>query len=117
MPEKSRTSAGRFAKGHSGNPRGRKSGVPNAATLAIRDLAEQLTTGNPRWIAATQRRLIAGKEPAVVVQTLLHYAHGKPVERVAITDPDGAATLFPNLTDDALHRMAATAARVLAAGK
>src|SRR5262245_53211706 len=79
---------GRFAKGGTAGP-GRPKGVPNKATQAIKALAQAMTTGNPKWVQATKARLVAGTEHSSVVVTLLHYAHGRPVERVEVGNPDG----------------------------
>lgn len=45
MPAENRRSAGKFRKGQSGNPRGRKAGVPNKFTGQLKDMILQALDG------------------------------------------------------------------------
>src|SRR5216684_7340235 len=64
-----------------GNP-GRRKGTPNKATKEIRDLARALTTGSPAYMARLKQRLLAGKCHPSVEVALLHYAHGRPPDKI-----------------------------------
>lgn len=81
QPAKSRASAGRFKPGQSGNPAGRKKGSKNRATREIKEFAQRIL-GDERYERALCERLYAGKLHPAVETTLLHYAYGKPVERI-----------------------------------
>jgi hypothetical protein len=67
-----------FAKGQSGNPRGRPKGAKNKASLEIRTLSRRLLS-NRDYLKNLRKRLREGT--AGHVETLLHhYAFGKPPE-------------------------------------
>jgi hypothetical protein len=60
-------------------PAGQK-GVPNRATLEIRETARQILN-DPAYVKSLKRRLVAGR--ASHMETLLHYyAYGKPKDTV-----------------------------------
>ena len=73
---------------------GRPKGSLNRATVEIRKLSQNLTTGNPVWVASTKARLEAGKEHPGVVQTLLYYAHGKPKETLELAPNESVSELL-----------------------
>lgn len=67
---------------------GRKPGVPNRATLEIRDASRRLLE-DPAYQVSLKRRLSAGKAPHM--ETLLHhYAYGKPKDEL---DLGGSVTI------------------------
>ena len=58
---------------------GRRPGIPNKATLEIKDASRRLVE-DPDYVKSLTRRLVAGKAPHM--ETLLfHYAYGKPKEQ------------------------------------
>lgn len=79
---------GRDTRFKPGNP-GRRKGTPNKATKEIRDLARALTTGSPAYMARLKRRLVAGKCHPSVEVALLHYAHGRPPEKIEVSGTEG----------------------------
>jgi len=63
-----------------GGSKGRPKGVPNKATLEIKEFARAVLS-SPEYIASLTKRLQAGKAPHM--ETLLnYYAHGKPKEQI-----------------------------------
>ncbi len=101
-----------FKKGQSGNPAGRKKGVPNKATLEVRELARALTTGNDDYMKKLRTKLKNGSCSPTVETMLWHYAWGRPVERVELANPDGT-NLFPDVPAATLAPLAEAAAQVL----
>jgi hypothetical protein len=83
----------RWERGQSGNPNGRPKGVPNRATQDIRAMAQALTLGDPKFVARLQRQLRSGTCHPSLVQTLLAYGYGKPMERTESVVFDLAAML------------------------
>ncbi len=83
----------RWERGQSGNPNGRPKGVPNRATRDIRAMAQALTLGDPKFVARLQRQLRSGTCHPSIVQTLLAYGYGKPMERTESVVFDLAAML------------------------
>jgi len=64
------------------NPRpgpGRPKGLPNKATLAVKEAARQLVE-QPEYRQALSRRLLSGRLAPAMETTLWHYAYGKPRE-------------------------------------
>lgn len=81
---------GKLRRGGPGRPKG----VPNKATIEIKQFAMKMLA-DPKYGMSLQRRLINGEAPHM--ETLLHqYAYGKPKDHVEITGADGGplAVLF-----------------------
>jgi hypothetical protein len=72
-----------FANGVSGNPRGKRKGVPNKVTREAKALAKSIVED-----AEVQAKLLSqarlGKLAPPVMAMLFHYAYGKPKETVAV---------------------------------
>lgn len=63
---------------------GRPKGIPNRAAQFVKELAQELTLQNPKYVANLRQRLESGKcNPAVEV-AVLHYGYGKPADKVEI---------------------------------
>ena len=68
-----------------GRPRGSK----NKRTLQAEAVAKAIVEDaqvQARWLAQAR----AGELPAPVLQTLMHYAWGRPVQRIEASGPEGA---------------------------
>lgn len=76
-----------FQPGQSGNPGGR----PRTAEFnqAVREFLAERTHGKPRLRRVLER--LQKHDPKM----LLYYAYGKPVESVALANPDGSAVMEP----------------------
>jgi hypothetical protein len=72
-----------FKPGQSGNPAGRKAGIPNKVTKEIREIAQDLI-GSTTYRARLQKSLDEGKCHPSVETMLWHYAYGKPKETVKV---------------------------------
>lgn len=72
-----------FRRGGPGGP-GRKAGVPNKATVVVKEIARELTLGNPVVVARLKKDAEAGTMPPRVFVELLHYGFGVPKETVAL---------------------------------
>jgi hypothetical protein len=70
----------KFAKGQSGNPKGRTKGAENKATKEVRQLAAGLL--DDAYRARLKQRLLAGKAPHME-PIIWYYAFGKPKETIA----------------------------------
>jgi hypothetical protein len=96
----------KFAKGRSGNPKGRPKG-PNKATKDAREFCNELVD-NPEYRSSLEKRLIAGTAGSVEA-LVWAYAKGKPVDRVETGGP-GA---FADVSTDELRRRLAAALQKL----
>src|SRR5262245_553990 len=76
-----------WKKGQSGNPTGRPKGTYDIRTLEIRDFSRNMIEDRA-YQQRLHKRLIAGTAPHME-PLLFHYAYGKPVDKVAMTTPDG----------------------------
>ena len=77
-----RDAKGRIRKGHSGNPNGRRKGVPNKATLEQKEFARQVPMSD-EYRAGVIRRVVAGEAPHLEI-LMHHQAFGKPKETTAL---------------------------------
>lgn len=70
---------------------GRPPGVPNKASQFVKELAQELTLQNPKYVTNLRQRLESGKcNPAVEI-AILHYGYGKPTDKV---DFEGAGSFI-----------------------
>lgn len=90
-----------FRPGQSGNPEGRKKGVPNKATREVRQLARRLVEDR-EYQANVRQRLRAG-EAGALEPLLWHYAYGKPKEVVDLTATGVSIVFESTLNPDALR--------------
>jgi adenine C2-methylase RlmN of 23S rRNA A2503 and tRNA A37 len=68
---------------------GRKSGVPNKATLEVKEFCRGLIN-DEIYQKKLRARMQSGKIPPAVEALMWHYAYGKPTETVEVqTPPDG----------------------------
>lgn len=66
-----------FVKGQSGNPSGRKPGIPDKVSQEVRALARQLFDAS--YWKRTKDKLLDGSLPPGIETKLLAYAYGEPV--------------------------------------
>src|SRR5262245_20337139 len=76
-----------WQKGQSGNPSGKAKGTRNHATTEIRTFARSVFE-NPQYRANLKKRLIEGTA-GPMEPLILYYGFGRPVNRIAQTDPTG----------------------------
>lgn len=69
-----------FKKGRSGNPLGRKKGVPNKSKGELKDWGKRVLESD-RYREELEQRLIYGQAQPIEIQ-LYHYVYGKPKETV-----------------------------------
>lgn len=70
--------ATRFEKGHK-KSRGRPKGVPNKATVEVREAAQKIVQ-DPEYLKSLTERLLAGRAPHI--ESLLWlFAYGRPKEQ------------------------------------
>ena len=98
-----------FKTGVSGNPKGRRRGSRNRATVEAREFAGRLID-DPEYRESLRRRLISGSAGAMEA-TVWAYALGKPVDRVE----QGAPGAFAALTNEELKRRLLAALAVMPA--
>ena len=82
-----------FAKGNPGG--GRKKGVPNRATLEIKEFGRNFLMSE-EYRAHLERRMMAGKAPHMEV-LLHHYAFGKPRDKAEIPPPQRGPSMAEGL--------------------
>lgn len=85
-PAKNSKSAGKWRKGESGNPAGRRAGAPNKVTPEARSFARRLLA-DEAYQQSVQRRLLDGTAGALEI-LLWHYAWGRPKETVKLEGGD-----------------------------
>lgn len=91
--------------------KGRIKGVPNKATVQVRELAQGLVNDTD-YLVKLRAQLRAGKCAPAVESMLWHYAFGKPKDVVEVTGTNGSP-LIPALRllpDDLLERLDAALA-------
>jgi hypothetical protein len=67
-----------------GGQPGRKPGVPNKATVAVKEAARELVE-QAAYREALARRLVSGRLAPAMETTLWHYAYGRPKESTDLT--------------------------------
>jgi hypothetical protein len=72
-----------FAKGTSGNPRGKRKGVQNKVTREVQALARGIVE-DPAVQATMLAQARRGRLAPPVMAMLFHYAYGKPKDTVAL---------------------------------
>ena len=87
-----------FKPGVSGNPKGRRRGSRNRATVEARELCTRLLA-HPDYLPSLQKRLIDGVGGAMEA-VVWAYAFGRPVDRVE----QGPVGAFNELTNEELKR-------------
>jgi hypothetical protein len=88
----------RWPKGVSGNPQGRRPGVPNKATRDVRLVAQKLV-GESGYLDKVRARLHAGRLAPAVELALWHFAYGRPVDKVEITNTTALPVLRVAIAD------------------
>ena len=86
-------------------PRGRPKGVPNKATIAIKEFL-RCCLDDPRYRARFRRQMFNGEISPALEQMAYHYVIGKPREQIDITATVGITTLnLERLTDAQLQQV------------
>jgi len=82
---KQRDEQGRFAEGNTLSL-GRIPGIPNMATRALRAVARWLTLEDDKVILRLHAECQNGKIDPMIFRELLHYAYGKPPDKLIVDD-------------------------------
>lgn len=88
---------------------GRPKGVPNRTTVAMREIALELTFHNPTYMQKLKWRLESGKIHPTVETFVLGHAVGKPPDKLELTGAEGG----PIATVDATKLSTATIRQIL----
>lgn len=86
-----------FRKGKSGNPNGRPKGGLSSAHREIKERAQEFVESDKYW-KNLQARILKGRAPHAEI-LLFHYAYGKPVDRLALTNQDGTKDYVAELLE------------------
>lgn len=81
-----------WTAGQSGNPHGRKPGVPNKTTVEVRALARRLV-GSRAYLRQLKDRLQTGQLAPYLEGLLWNYAWGRPPLNVTVDGPRPLPTL------------------------
>ena len=108
-----------WVKGVSGNPAGRPKGIRDLRERHARELALELLTGVDEhgkcvWMESVRARIAKGKLAPPVEVALMHYAFGRPVERVEVSGQIEARQIDEMSTDELLARAAEIVANMRA---
>jgi hypothetical protein len=96
-PAKSRRNAGRFAKGESGNPDGKKPGTPNRSTREIKAFC--LALFERRSFQAVVRKWDNLTLDPAFRLLIMHYAFGKPGTAVQVGPRTTWRVYWPAISD------------------
>ena len=80
-----RNDEGRFMEGNPGGP-GRPIGLPNKPIRRLREVIRAMTMDNPLVVARLQTECQNGTIDAATFRELLHYAYGKPPDKLVVED-------------------------------
>jgi hypothetical protein len=76
-----------WKKGQSGNPKGRQKGIPNKATIEIKEFCRGVLTSS-KYRASLRARIADGRLPAAIESLMWYYAYGKPKETIELEGGD-----------------------------
>jgi hypothetical protein len=89
----------KWKAGQSGNPAGRKKGVPTKATREVKALAQSILED-----PVVQQRMLSdaqkGKLPPPVMTMLFHYAYGKPKDTLKVEGLERLEVIIKDSVDD-----------------
>jgi hypothetical protein len=84
-----------FEKGHPALPGGgRTKGSPNKSTVQVREICRALTFGNQQVLDRIRRECEEGTVNPRVFIELLHYAYGKPPDRLIVEGEERSPLVF-----------------------